>query len=109
MVVPAPQPRVLSPGRLLQEPESDAATARAGGAKRTRGGDEDPYTYADGAREAAVLVLLSTGCYLNSLWGEFVFDDIIAVMENKDVRPETPLATIFEAKFLKSPIYIDLT
>jgi hypothetical protein len=88
--------------------EGDAAPARAGDAGRKQGGDEDPYTHTDGAREAAVLVLLSTACYLNSLWGEFVFDDIIAVMENKDVRPETPLATIFEAKFLKSSIYSDL-
>ena len=106
MGVPAPRPRALSPRRL---PEGDAATARAGDAGRTRSGDEDACTHADGAREAAMLVLLSTACYLNSLWGEFVFDDIIAVMENKDVRPETPLATIFEAKFPKSPIYSDLT
>ena len=89
--------------------EGDAAPARAGDAGRKQGGDEDPYTHTDGAREAAVLVLLSTACYLNSLWGEFVFDDIIAVMENKDVRPETPLATIFESKFPKSTIYSDLT
>jgi hypothetical protein len=57
------------------------------------------YTYAAMARESCVLVFLSTSCYINSLHGEFVFDDIIAVQENLDVRPETPLAKIFEHDF----------
>jgi len=62
------------------------------------GKEEDvEYTYGAMARESAVLVLLSTTCYLNSLWGEFVFDDIIAVMENKDVRPETPLEKVCDS------------
>eukprot|EP00042_Codosiga_hollandica_P007844 m.18089 g.18089 ORF g.18089 m.18089 type:complete len:153 (-) comp29869_c0_seq2:1695-2153(-) len=36
----------------------------------------------------AVLVVVSIGLYINSLDGEFVFDDRVAVEENKDVRPE---------------------
>ena len=57
------------------------------------------YTYATMGRESVVLIVLSTSCYINALWGEFVFDDIIAVMENLDVRPETPLAKVFEHDF----------
>jgi len=75
------------------------------GKQATLGGDEDEpgdehaYTWIAMSREVVALVLLSTCCYLNSLWGEFVFDDIIAVMENKDVRPETPIAKVFEHDF----------
>jgi hypothetical protein len=57
------------------------------------------YTYATMGRESVVLIVLSTSCYINALWGEFVFDDIIAVMENLDVRPETPLTKVFEHDF----------
>ena len=71
-------------------------------AELASGEGDDPvplYTFRDGVRESLVLVLLATGCYANALRGEFVFDDIIAVQENLDVRPETPLATIFEHDF----------
>jgi hypothetical protein len=70
---------------------------------RTTSDDEDdcehPYTYMTMGMEMLVLVILSTSCYLNSLWGEFVFDDIIAVMENMDVRPETPISQAFKHDF----------
>lgn len=41
--------------------------------------------------ECAVIAVLAVSIYLNCLRGEFVFDDLIAIQENKDVLPEAGL------------------
>ena len=51
-----------------------------------------------------LLFFLAGSVYLNSLHGEFVFDDIIAVMENKDVLPSTPLEKVFKSDFWGTPM-----
>lgn len=38
-------------------------------------------------------------CYFNSLLCGFVFDDVSAIKDNKDIRPETPILQIFENDF----------
>ncbi|XP_057179852.1 protein O-mannosyl-transferase TMTC1 isoform X2 [Triplophysa rosa] len=47
----------------------------------------------------AVLVAVCALCYSNSLWGEFVHDDIWAITNNPDVRPGSSLRSIFTNDF----------
>ncbi|XP_046569570.1 protein O-mannosyl-transferase TMTC4-like [Haliotis rubra] len=49
---------------------------------------------------ASVLVFcLAVLCFANSYDGEFVFDDLWAITNNKDILPETPLTAIFSHDF----------
>ncbi|XP_022237987.1 transmembrane and TPR repeat-containing protein CG4050-like isoform X1 [Limulus polyphemus] len=52
----------------------------------------------------AVAVLASV-CYLNSLGCGFVFDDVSAVKDNRDLRPETPFVNLFWNDFWGTPIH----
>ena len=45
------------------------------------------------------LVCISSLCYLNSLLCGFVFDDLSAIRDNKDLRPTSPLTNIFRNDF----------
>lgn len=38
-------------------------------------------------------------CYVNSSWGDFVFDDSEAIIGNKDIEPGTPIAKVFADDF----------
>uniref|UniRef100_A0A1A8JAR8 dolichyl-phosphate-mannose--protein mannosyltransferase n=2 Tax=Nothobranchius kuhntae TaxID=321403 RepID=A0A1A8JAR8_NOTKU len=49
------------------------------------------------AKVAVALVALL--CFLNSYDGEFVFDDSEAIVNNKDLRPATPLGSIWSNDF----------
>lgn len=51
-----------------------------------------------------VLVLLCFCCYFNALNCDFVFDDISAIKENKDIRPETNIGQIFRNDFWGLPM-----
>ncbi|XP_077999994.1 protein O-mannosyl-transferase TMTC1-like [Glandiceps talaboti] len=42
-----------------------------------------------------IIAAVSLLCYWNSLPGEFVHDDIMALKDNQDLRPSTPLTEIF--------------
>ena len=44
-------------------------------------------------------LLLSFTCYLNSLSGELVHDDIFAVRDNRDLRSSTPIAQLLRDDF----------
>ncbi|XP_054243114.1 protein O-mannosyl-transferase TMTC1 isoform X1 [Indicator indicator] len=76
-----------------------------GSALRSRSRDRaatPPYPAAGGRRGgAAVLALavLSALCYGNSLWGEFVHDDVWAIVNNPDVRAAAPVAAAFANDF----------
>ena len=52
----------------------------------------------------AMLGLLSTCCYLNSLQGQLVHDDVFAIHDNSDVRPSTPLGKVFQDDFWGTPM-----
>ena len=56
------------------------------------------------ARCAAIAVTLAAACYWNSLQGGLVHDDIFAIRDNPDVRPETPLAQVFTNDFWGRPM-----
>lgn len=50
------------------------------------------------------LFLLCTIVYWNALGCEFVFDDITAVVENKDLRPHVPLRNLLFNDFWGTPM-----
>ena len=43
-------------------------------------------------------------CYLNSLDGDFVHDDIMAIKSNPDVRPGSPLVNVINNDFWGKPM-----
>ena len=43
-------------------------------------------------------------CYYNSCNCGFVFDDISAIRDNKDVKPNTPITNLFFNDFWGTPI-----
>lgn len=47
----------------------------------------------------AAIALVAVGCYLNALSGDFVHDDIPAIVRNKDVLAENSVASIFRNDF----------
>jgi len=54
---------------------------------------------------SSLLVLLVAVCYHNSLPCGFVFDDPFAIVNNKDLRPETPVINLFWNDFWGSPMH----
>ena len=38
-------------------------------------------------------------CYISSSWGNFVFDDNEAIIQNSDVNPDTPISNVFKNDF----------
>ena len=55
-------------------------------------------------RHGLHLVGLSLILYLNSLKCGFVFDDISAIVDNKDLRPHVPLNNLFLHDFWGTPM-----
>lgn len=53
----------------------------------------------------ATVILVSILCYYNSLNCGFVFDDISAIKENRDLRPHSPLKNIFFNDFWGTPMH----
>lgn len=51
------------------------------------------------AATCASLVLLCLLCYWNSLHGELVHDDVFAIVNNQDLRSETPLLSLLHDDF----------
>ncbi|XP_075994462.1 protein O-mannosyl-transferase TMTC3, partial [Genypterus blacodes] len=55
-------------------------------------------------KEILLLTGLVVGCYWNSLSCGFVFDDVSAILDNKDLRPSTPLRHLFQNDFWGTPM-----
>ena len=53
---------------------------------------------------AILLVLAVVVCYWNSLEGELVHDDIFAIRDNQDIRPDTPLSHLLLNDFWGRPM-----
>jgi len=54
---------------------------------------------------SSLLALLVAVCYHNSLPCGFVFDDMSAIRDNKDLRPETPIVNLFWNDFWGTPMH----
>uniref|UniRef100_A0A8C0W8L5 dolichyl-phosphate-mannose--protein mannosyltransferase n=1 Tax=Castor canadensis TaxID=51338 RepID=A0A8C0W8L5_CASCN len=55
-------------------------------------------------KEVTLIVGVITACYWNSLFCGFVFDDVSAIPDNKDLHPSTPLKTLFQNDFWGTPM-----
>ncbi|XP_077568465.1 protein O-mannosyl-transferase TMTC3 [Stigmatopora nigra] len=55
-------------------------------------------------KEVLLLTTLVVACYWNSLSCGFVFDDVSAILDNKDLRPTTPLRNLFLNDFWGTPM-----
>ncbi|XP_048863482.1 protein O-mannosyl-transferase TMTC3 [Brienomyrus brachyistius] len=55
-------------------------------------------------KETCLIAALVLGCYWNSLSCGFVFDDVSAILDNKDLRPSTPLRNLFLNDFWGTPM-----
>lgn len=42
---------------------------------------------------------VAVACYINAIWGDFVHDDIPAIVQNRDVTGETSLLQVFRNDF----------
>lgn len=51
------------------------------------------------ALSTLIAAVLCAVCYTNSLHGALVHDDVFAIVENMDVRPSTPLASLLANDF----------
>ena len=51
------------------------------------------------------LAFTSIACYLNSLENDLVHDDVFAIGDNLDIRPETPLQNLFSNDFWGKPMW----
>lgn len=51
------------------------------------------------------LAFTSIACYLNSLEYDLVHDDVFAIKDNLDIRPETPLQNLFSNDFWGKPMW----
>lgn len=52
-----------------------------------------------------VVFMVCIVCYYNSCYCGFVFDDISAIKDNKDLRPHTPIKNVFLNDFWGMPMY----
>ncbi|XP_068459915.1 protein O-mannosyl-transferase TMTC3 [Clinocottus analis] len=55
-------------------------------------------------KEMLLLTGLVVGCYWNSVSCGFVFDDVSAILDNKDLRPATSLRNLFLNDFWGTPM-----
>ncbi|XP_075235033.1 protein O-mannosyl-transferase Tmtc3-like [Lycorma delicatula] len=54
---------------------------------------------------STVIFVTCVVCYYNSCYCGFVFDDISAIKENRDLRPHTPVKNVFFNDFWGTPMY----
>lgn len=54
---------------------------------------------------SAVVVLTCVLVYHNCIYCGFVFDDISAIKDNRDLRPHTPIKNIFLNDFWGTPMH----
>lgn len=54
---------------------------------------------------ASVIAVVAAVVYLTAIPGDMVYDDVIAVKENRDVRPHSPVLNIFRNDFWGTPIH----
>ena len=55
---------------------------------------------------SAVIVAVVTVCYHNALDCGFVFDDISAIVDNRDLRPHVPVQNLFWNDFWGTPMHM---
>jgi len=93
----------MASDKPIQDAQADAPPPDAGADASPRP-DASPPPCAIPFWLYAAVVLVAATCYLNSLGAEFVFDDSSAIVNNQDLRPETPVTDIFRNDYWGTPI-----
>ncbi|XP_049951100.1 protein O-mannosyl-transferase TMTC4-like [Schistocerca serialis cubense] len=76
--------------------DSDDDRPKRGSRRREVSWDSGlPFPKLSGPFSAVIVGLVAILCYKNSVDGEFVFDDTEAIVNNEDLRPETPVWNLF--------------
>ncbi|XP_049853932.1 protein O-mannosyl-transferase TMTC4-like isoform X2 [Schistocerca gregaria] len=76
--------------------DSDDYRPKRGSRRREVSWDSGlPFPKLSGPLSAVIVGLVAILCYKNSVDGEFVFDDTEAIVNNEDLRPETPVWNLF--------------
>ncbi|KAM3926144.1 protein O-mannosyl-transferase TMTC3 [Leptodactylus fuscus] len=55
-------------------------------------------------KEVGILSCIVVLCYWNSVFCGFVFDDVSAILDNKDLHPSTPIKKLFQNDFWGTPM-----
>jgi len=63
------------------------------------------YGYLSQWRQQSSVFLLSVLCYINSIWGGFVFDDNEAILNNQDLDLENSWTQVFQNDFWGTDIF----
>lgn len=56
-------------------------------------------------RHIGIIILVSIVVYINAFGCDFVFDDISAIKENPDLKPNTPITNLFLHDFWGTPMH----
>ena len=75
-----------------------------GGRRRNKMQERKTFSTPLSSSPVLLLSLVSSACYFNSIFGGFVFDDVSAIKDNKDLRPNSPLSNIFYNDFWGLPM-----
>ncbi|KAK4313661.1 hypothetical protein Pmani_015008 [Petrolisthes manimaculis] len=78
---------------------SSAATSGGVGAATTSWDQDVPAPELPYPAAALLVGVCACVCFVNSLPGDFVFDDSEAIVNNNDIRSDTPLANLFHNDF----------
>ena len=105
------QPGVLSctgvaPFRIKMNPDVDEPKRSAGAEKKCL----DSAAWHQCILVCILVGFLAVACYANSLWGDFVFDDVEAILNNEDVDPfRSGLRQVFQNDFWGTKISSNLS
>ncbi|XP_078582550.1 protein O-mannosyl-transferase TMTC3-like [Branchiostoma floridae x Branchiostoma japonicum] len=78
--------------------------------KQTRSSIQEPQSIMASCtftHAAVLLVVAVVTCYWNSLYCGFVFDDMSAIKDNRDLHPSTPLYNLFLNDFWGTPMHME--
>lgn len=100
---------VLPPSELFlcsQVINTDKRMAREQNLNRRYGrtATEDLSNDTSALKPYILVAIAAIACYLNSLFGEFVYDDFEVIETNADVRPSTPISNLFSNDFWGIPL-----
>ncbi|XP_014210531.1 transmembrane and TPR repeat-containing protein 1-like isoform X2 [Copidosoma floridanum] len=94
--------------QLQQRKSSSRASSSSSsscGSGRRSPGPEGHATESAGWRVYLAVGLVGLGAYLNSLHGDFVHDDVPAILRNRDVLAQSPLGQLLRDDFWGTPMH----
>lgn len=91
-------------GNKIRASSSDV-TSRLSEEAKNKKNIEIPFLADSSYFPQSFLFLVCVFVFWNSLYCDFVFDDVTAIKENKDLRPHVPLKNLFKNDFWGTPMF----